>query len=322
MHDRYGPPEVWRLEDVPKPVPAENEVLIRIVRGTVNRSDCHTREANASYGPFGQLSRLIFGVRRPRQRILGTEFAGQVEAVGAGVTRFAPGDRVFGNTGFRFGCHAEYRCLAETGRIAKIPNGVGYDLAAAATDGALNSLSCLRAAGPVAGGKMIVYGASGAIGTAGLQLAKVLGADVTAVCAGHGYEVVRSLGPERVIDYEKEDWMNAAGGGYRVIFDAVGKLDFPDCRHLLEPGGSYVFTDGARNLWYALRTSRSDRRVRLLRAGRDPQADVSWLAELMAKGEYRPVVDRSYPMEQVVEAGRYVETRRKVGNVVLEIGRA
>src|ERR1700737_4268131 len=220
--DRYGPPEVLRLEEVERPVPKDDEVLIKVYATRVNRLDVHTREANRRSGlAVSLLSRLVSGVRGPRQRILGSEFAGEVEAVGAAVKEFAVGDRVFGNSGLRFGAHAEFMCMRESARIAHIPAGMSFENAAPATDGALNALTCLTPANLREGRRILIYGASGAIATAGGQLARHFGADVTAVCSTKNLDLVRSLGADRLIDYTKEDFTKN-GQTYPVIFDAVG----------------------------------------------------------------------------------------------------
>jgi NADPH:quinone reductase-like Zn-dependent oxidoreductase len=320
VYDKYGPPDVLRLEDVEPPVPKDDEVLIKVHASTVNRLDVHTREANRSGGPAVMLlSRLVSGLRRPRQRILGSEFAGDVEAVGAAVNEFAIGDRVFGNSGLRFGAHAEFTCVRQGGRIAQMPAGMSFDEAAPATDGALNALTCLTPADLRKGRRIVIYGASGAIGTAGVQLARYFDADVTAVCSTKNLELVRSLGADRVIDYTKEDFTKN-GETYHVIFDAVGKLSFGRCRGSLEPGGIYLPTDGLGNLMWALVTPRfGNKKVVFQIPPRQTKQDVMFLKELMEAGKYRPVIDRRYPLEDVIEATRYVATGQKTGNVVLTI---
>jgi len=323
VYDRYGPPDVLRLEDVERPVPKEDEVLIRIHATTVTRADCATREANRRSGVLVTvISRLVSGIRRPRQRILGTELAGEVEAVGAAVTEFAVGDHVFGSSGFSFGAHAEFICVRESARIAHKPAGMTFEEAAAICDGALNALWCLRLANLRKWQRILIYGASGAIGTAGVQLAKYFEADVTAVCNTKNLELVRSLGADRVVDYTREDFTKN-GEVYDVIFDAVGKHSFRRCRSSLKPGGSYLATDGLRNLILALWTPRiGDKKVIFSIPPRYTKKDVLFLKELLEAGKYRAVIDRSYPLEDVVDATRYVETEQKTGNVVLTVGRA
>jgi NADPH:quinone reductase-like Zn-dependent oxidoreductase len=312
VHDRYGPPDVLRLEDVERPIPAEDEVLIRVRATTVNRTDCHRRAAE----PF--IWRFFGGLRRPRHRILGGELAGEVEAVGAAVTEFAVGDRVFGTSGPRLGGHAEYLCRRESGLIAHMPDGLSFEEAAAVADGALSALTCLRRAGLRVGQTIVVYGASGSIGTAGVQLARHFGADITAVCNTKNLELVRSLGADRVLDYTQEDFTRN-GETYDVVFDAVGKLSFRRCKGSLKSGGIYVATDGLRNLPLGVWTSRFGDKKVALPLPNWKREDVLFLKELIESGGYRPVVDRVYPLEDVVEATRYVETQQKTGNVVLTL---
>jgi len=320
VYDRYGPPEVLRIADVERPVPKEDEVLIKVHATTVNRLDVHTREANRSSGPaVSVLSRLVSGLRRPRRRILGSEFAGEVEAVGATVKEFAVGDHVFGNSGLRFGAHAEFMCMRESARMAHMPAGMTFGEAAPITDGALNALTCLTAADLKKGRRILIYGASGAIGTAGVQLARHFDADVTAVCSTKNLELVKSLGADRVIDYTKEDFTKN-GQKYHVIFDAVGKQSFKRCQDSLEPGGMYLPTDGFENLVLALWTPRfGDKKVVFQIPPRQTKQDVLSLKQIVEAGKFRPGIDRTYALEDVVEATRYVETEQKTGNVVLTV---
>jgi NADPH:quinone reductase-like Zn-dependent oxidoreductase len=321
VYDRYGPPDVLRLEEVERPVPKQDEVLVKIRATAVTRADCATREANRHSGlAVSLISRLISGPRRPKQRILGSELAGEVVAIGEAVRQLTVGQRIFGTTGFRFGTHAEFSCVRESARIAPMPTGMGFEEAAAICDGGLNALWCLRLAEPRKGQRVLIYGASGAIGTAAVQLARYFEADVTAVCGTKNLYLVRSLGADRVVDYTKEDFtMN--GQTYDVIFDAVGKHSFGRCRGSLERGGSYLATDGLRNLFLAPWTSRfGDKKVIFSIPPRYTKRDVLFLKELIEAGKYRAVVDRTYPLEQVVEATKYVETEQKTGNVVLTMG--
>jgi NADPH:quinone reductase-like Zn-dependent oxidoreductase len=314
VYDRYGPPEVQRLEDVARPVPKEDEVLVKIHAATVTRTDCGIRTGK----PF--FVRLIFGLRRPKQRILGTELAGEVAAIGAEVTKFAVGDHVFGSTeAFKSGSHAEFVCVREAGPLAHKPAAMTFEEAAAVTDGAVLALMCLESVHPQSGQAILVYGASGAIGTAGVQLAKHFGADVTAVCSTKNLELVRSLGADTVIDYTREDFTKS-GRTYDVIFDAVGKHSFSRCKGSLKPGGAYVATDGLANVFRALWTSRiGDKKVLFPIPPHYTKASVLLIKELIEAGEFRAVIDRCYPLEEVVEATRYVETEQKTGNVVLTI---
>ena len=320
VYDQYGPPEVLRLEEVERPVPKEDEVLIKIHATTVTRSDCGIRGANASSGlVVSLLSRLYSGIRRPKRRILGSELAGEVQAVGAAVSEFAVGDRVFGTSAARFGAHAEFICMRETAPLAHKPSVMTFEEAAAICDGAMLALTCLRQAALRKGRSILVYGASGSIGTAGVQLAKYFGADVAAVCGTKNVELVRSLGADRVIDYSQEDF-SQNGETYDVIFDAVGKLSFGRCRRSLKPGGIYLPTDGIRNLILVPLTSRiGDKRVLFAIPPRFTKGDLLFLKELIEARKYRAVIDRTYRLEDVVDATRYVETERKTGNVVLTV---
>jgi NADPH:quinone reductase-like Zn-dependent oxidoreductase len=323
VYDKYGPPDVLRLEEVDQPTPKEDEVLVKVHATTVNRSDVHIREANRSSGAaVSVLSRLVSGLRRPRQRILGSEFAGEVQAVGASVKEFAVGDKVFGTSGLRFGAYAEFMCARESSRIALMPAGLSFEEAAPVCDGALNALTCLKQADLHKGRRILIYGASGAIGTAGVQLARYYGADITAVCGTKNLELVKSLGADRVIDYTKDDFTKN-GETYHVIFDAVGKHSFKRSRDSLEPGGIYLPTDGFENLIFAMWPSRpSDKRVVFQIPPRQPKKDVLFLKKLIEDGKFHAVIDRRYPLEEVVEATRYVETQQKTGNVVLTVARS
>jgi len=318
VYDRYGPPDVLHLEEVERPVPKEDEILVKIRAAAVTRADCATREANRRSGlAVSLISRSISGISRPKQRILGSELAGEVEAVGVAVTEFAVGDQVFGTSGFRFGAYAEFICMRESGRVAHKPAGMSFEEAAAVCDGGLNALWCLRQGDLRTGQRILLYGASGAIGTAGVQLAKYFEADVTAVCSTKNIELVKSLGADKVIDYTHEDFTKN-GQTYDVIFDAVGKLSFMRCRGSLQRGGRYLATDGLRNLVLAPWTSRfGNKKVVFSIPPRYTKKDVLLLKDLIEGQRYRAVIDRSYPFADVVEATRYVETERKTGNVVL-----
>ena len=314
VHERYGPPDVLRLEDVERPVPKNDEVLVRIHATTVNRTDTGFRSAEFF------VARFFTGLLRPRRKILGSEFAGEVEAVGAAVTEFAVGDPVFG-VNAKGGAHAEFISMPESAPLAPMPTGVTFEEAAAVCDGALLALWVLRRTDLGKGQTILVYGASGSIGTAAVQLAKHFGADVTAVCNTKNVELVRSLGADKVIDYTEEDFTKTAER-YDLVFDAVGKLSFGRCRGLLKPGGTYAVTDLGflwQNPFLALWTSRIGEKKVLIPLPRHTKKDVLFLKELIEAGKYRAVIDRSYPLEDVVEATRYVETGQKTGNVVLTV---
>ena len=313
VHDRYGPPAVLHIEDVEPPVPTAHEVLIRIHATTLSRTDCALRAGE----PF--FSRFVTGVRRPRRRILGSDVAGEVVALGAAVTQFNVGDRVFGIKPWKFGAHAEFICMEEHAALTHMPSNATFDEAAAVCDGAILALNCLRPGKVRSGQSILVNGASGSMGTAGVQLARALGANVTGVCNAMSFKLVRSLGADDVIDYTEQDFTRD-GRTYDVIFDAVGKLAFSRCRNSLKPGGVFLPTDGMRNLVLTAWTSRiGDRKVVFEIPPKFTKKDVVFLKELMEAGKYRAVIDRRYPLEQVVEATRYVELHQKTGNVVLTV---
>jgi NADPH:quinone reductase-like Zn-dependent oxidoreductase len=313
VFDRYGPPEVLRLAEVARPVPKQDEVLIKVRATTVNRTDTAIRQGEPYF------SRFISGFPRPRWKILGTELAGEVEAAGPAVTEFTAGDQVFGVNAWRFGARAQFACMRERAALARKPAGMSFEEAAAVCDGAILALGCLRPAELREGKTILVYGASGSIGTAAVQLAKYFGADVTAVCNTKNVDLVRSLAADQVIDYTREDF-TTNGQTYDVIFDAVGKHSFRRSKGSLNRGGMYLATDGLQNLALALWTSRlGDKTVVFPIPPRYTKNDVLFLRQLIEAGKYRAVIDRCYPLEQVIDAARYVETEQKTGNVVLTV---
>jgi len=309
--DRYGPPEILRISEVRRPAPAADEVLVRVHASSVTRSDCGLRNTEYFF------SRAITGLRRPKQPIVGMEFAGVVDEVGSAVTRFAAGDEVFGIKG---GANAEYVSVRESGVIARKPSRLSFEQAAVVPDGGLSALSMLPALGPIEGWQIVVYGASGSIGTAAVQVAKHLGARVIAVCDTKHVDLVRSLGADGVVDYLREDWTRH--GPYDGVFDAVGKSSFRKARRALKPGAAYVSAD-LGFMWHGplviLATRWLGSRKAKLGMARYRQDDLLRLRELVEAGEYRPVIDRSYPLEDVVDAARYVESGQKTGNVVLTL---
>ncbi|MGH3101874.1 MAG: NAD(P)-dependent alcohol dehydrogenase, partial [Thermoleophilia bacterium] len=316
VRSRYGPPDVVRVVEVEKPAAKDNEVLVRVHATTVNRTDCGLRAAK----PF--IYRFFLGLRRPRLTVLGNEFAGQVEAVGTGVRSFAVGDRVFGFSGTTFGAHAEYLALPEDGLLATIPEGLTFEEAAPGTEGSHYALSSIRAAKVRRGHDVMVNGATGAIGSAAVQLLKSLGARVTATCATEHVQLVSGLGADRVIDYTAEDFTKD-GRTYDVVIDAVGKSSFGRCRRLLQPRGTYLSSDLgplSQNPLLALVTPLfRGKRVMFPIPKQDPEM-LRYLKGLIESGAFTPVVDRQYPLDQIVEAYRYVETGRKVGSVVITVG--
>jgi NADPH:quinone reductase-like Zn-dependent oxidoreductase len=313
VQDRYGPPEVLHVEQVPRPVPGAGEVLIRVRASTVSQTDAHVRRANL-------LWRLLLGWNRPRHRTLGVDLAGVIDDIGPGVSEFAVGDEVFGMVGWRAGAHADYVVLSERGSIARKPARLTFEEAASVCDGAMQGLATLRRGRVGPGTRVVVYGASGSLGTAAVQIARHLGAHVTGVTSTKNVELVRSLGADDVVDYTNED-LTGRGPVYDVVIDAVGKYAFHWGKRALKPGGVYVETDfGPHKLetvamWFASRWVGS--RHLTFAAGRRTKADVDYMRQLIDADAYRPVVDSVYPMEQVVEAHRRVESWHKVGNVVL-----
>ncbi|MCC2547173.1 NAD(P)-dependent alcohol dehydrogenase [Hymenobacter sp. BT175] len=313
VNTSYGPPEVVTLADVQKPVPGEQEVLIKVYAATVNRTDCAFRSAEYI------ASRLFSGLFKPKNHILGNEFAGQVEAVGGGVTQFAVGDMVFGYNDQQFGAHAEYLTMPEQGCLSTMPAGLTYEQAAPLCEGGHYALCDIRAAKVKAGQHVLVYGATGAIGSAAVQLLRHFGASVTAVCDTRNVELVKSLGAHTVIDYTRADYTQA-GQTYDFVFDTVGKSSFGQARKVLGPQGIYISTElGKRfeNIFYALNAPFSRGPKVLFPIPSMSQADVVLFRELVESRQYRALIDRRYPLEQIVEAYRYVETRQKIGNVVI-----
>ncbi|MGA9119002.1 MAG: NAD(P)-dependent alcohol dehydrogenase [Bacteroidota bacterium] len=312
---RYGPPEVLHLTEVAKPVPKDTEVLITVYATTVNRTDCGFLRAS----PW--IVRFFSGLRRPKYTILGNEFSGQIEAVGKGVTSFAVGDRVFGFSGDTFGAHAEYLVMPGKGPLATIPERLNYKEAAPGLEGSHYALSDIRAARIQKGQKVLVYGATGAIGSAAVQIVKQIGAYVTAVCGTENVALVKSLGADKVVDYEMEDFTKD-DQVYDVVFDAVGKSSFGRCTPLLRPGGIYLSTDLgylAQNPFLALITPLFGKKKVLFPIPTISKKDVLFIRELLEAGTFKPVIDRCYRLDQVADAFRYVETGQKKGNVVVEV---
>ena len=315
VHTRYGPPDVVRISEVDKPTAKDNQVLVKVHATTVNRTDSGLRAAK----PF--INRFFTGLRRPRVTILGNEFAGAVEAVGRGVTAFEVGDRVFGYNGTRFGAHAEYLAMPEDGSLATMPADLTYEEAAASTEGSHYALSLIRKAKLRRGQDVLVYGATGAIGSAAVQLLKHLGANVTAVCGSEQLELVRGLGADRVIDYTAGDFTKDEQR-YDVVLDAVGKSSFGRTKRLLKPRGIYLSSDLgplSQNPILALITPLfGGKRVRFP-IPRDNQEMVRYFKGLIESGAFRPLIDRRYRLEEIVEAYRYVESGQKIGNVVISV---
>lgn len=323
VYNEYGPPEVLQLKEMPKPEPKDNEVLIRIHASTVNRTDCGFRKPE-----YPVIIRLVNGLFKPKKKVLGTELAGEIEAVGKNVKAFKPDDQVFGLSTFNFGTHAEYICLPETGSITTIPSNMSYAEAAGVCDGLMLAITYIRKIDFSNNPEILVNGASGSIGTACVQLARYYGAKITAVCDTRNIELVKTLGAVEVIDYTRDDFTKC-GKLFDVVMDAVGKSSFFRCRKIIKPGGVYFSTELgflAQNVFLALVTSisnllpGSDKRKKVkFPIPQDSKEDIVFFKELIETGKYKAVIDRVYPLENIAEATRYVETGQKTGNVILTI---
>jgi NADPH:quinone reductase-like Zn-dependent oxidoreductase len=313
INTKYGPPEVVKIMEVDKPVPKDNEVLIKVHATTVNRTDCGFRSAEYF------ISRFYSGLFKPRNKILGNEFAGEIEAVGKEVTLFKTGDRVFGYNDTRFGAHAGYMTMAENQPIATMPRNLTYEEAAPITEGGHYALCDIRAAKVKSGQKVLVNGASGGIGSAAVQLLKYFGTEVTAVCGTKNVDLIKSLGADVVIDYTKEDFTKI-NRKFDFVFDSVGKSSFGQCKPILNKNGIYISTElgkNSENIFLALITPLLGGKKVLFPVPTISKEDVLFFKELVETGKYKPVIDRKYKLEQIVEAYRFVETGQKTGNVVI-----
>lgn len=300
VYTEYGPPEVLRLEEVPKPAPRDHEILIKVYATAATIGDARMRSFTVPPAQW-LFARLYLGVWKPKRPILGMSLAGEVEAAGSAVTRFQPGDSVFASTfAANFGGYAEYKCLPQNGLVLPKPPNVTYEEAAAIPAGSTTALRCLRKAGIQPGQRVLIYGASGAVGAYAVQLARHLGAEVTAVCGPRHVEMVRSLGAGQVLDYTQEDF-TASGAVYDVVFDAVHKMAPAQGRQVLKPGGVYLDVHRA--------------------SGNDGEKmnELVFITELVAQGIVRPVIDRCYPLEEIVAAHRYVDAGHKAGNVAITV---
>ncbi len=311
----YGGPEVVSLQEVERPTPGDDELLVRVVASTVNRTDSGVRSASPA------VVRLVFGLRRPRRPILGSDFAGSVEAIGSAVRDFAPGDRVFGFDDGRFGGHGEYLTIPASAAVAIIPEGVTEAQAAASVEGAHYALTSIDRAGVGAGDHVLVYGASGAIGSAAAQLLVAREVEVTAVVATRHVELARNMGVADVVDYTVDDF-TAIGRMYDLVFDAVGKTSFGACEALVREGGTFMSAElGPRleNLWLSV-TTRFHGSGRVVFAfPTRARRHVQTVRDALASATFTPVIDRTYPLEEIVDAYRYVDTGEKTGNVVLTV---
>jgi len=315
VYKKYGAPDVVRIEEVDKPSPRSGEVLVKVFATTVNRTDCGFRSAEYF------ISRFFSGLFKPKFEILGNEFAGIVEAVGKDVALFSVGDSVFGYNDTKFGAHAEYMTIAEKDAITTIPPDVTFEQAAPITEGAHYALCDIRAARVKNGDNVLIYGASGAIGSAAVQLVKYFGTKVTAVCNTKNVEILKSLGADQVIDYMTQDF-TSIDQKFDFIFDAVGKSSFGQCKPLLKKHGIYISTElgkNSENIFLALLTPLVNGKKVLFPLPAIKKEDVIFLKELVESGKFRPLVDRTYHFDEIVDAYKYVETRQKTGNVVITL---
>ncbi|MCL6460449.1 MAG: NAD(P)-dependent alcohol dehydrogenase [Flavobacterium micromati] len=315
INTEYGPPEVVKLMEVDKPLPKDNEVLIKVYATTVNRTDCGFRSAEYF------ISRFFSGLFRPKNKTLGNEFAGKIEAIGKNVTLFKTGDKVFGYNDTKFGAHAEYMTMSEDEAITTMPSNLTYEEAAPITEGGHYALCDLRAAKITTGQKILINGATGAIGSAAVQLAKYFGTEVTAVCDTKNLELVKSLGANEIIDYTKQDFTKSSQR-FDFVFDAIGKSSFGKCKPLLSKNGIYISTEfgkNSENILLALITPLFNGKRVLFPMPTINKKDIIFLKELVETNKYKPVIDRRYALEQIVEAYKFVETGQKIGNVVITV---
>jgi NADPH:quinone reductase-like Zn-dependent oxidoreductase len=314
---KYGPPEVLQLREVEKPAPKDDEVCIRIHATTVSSADVFMRKSESF------MSRVILGLSEPRKkyRIMGLELAGEIESVGKDVKRFRHGDQVFGFTGFNPGTYAEFKCMNQKGSLTVKPSNMSFEEAASVVDGASTALFFLRDKAKIQKGqKVLIIGASGSIGSFAVQLGKVFGADVTGICSTQNIDLVKSLGADKVIDYTKEDF-TTSGEMYDVIFDTAGKSSYKNCKSSLTVNGLYIVTTGAmiKNYILTFWTRLANRKKFIFAMSLEKNEALTFIRELIESGKLRTVIDRIYPLEQIVEAHRYIEKGQKKGNVVITV---
>ncbi|UHA58701.1 NAD(P)-dependent alcohol dehydrogenase [Metabacillus litoralis] len=318
VYSRYGPPDVLEVKQVKKPIPKDNEILVKVKATTVTVADIRSRSFTVPPA-FWLPARITLGLRQPKKEILGMELAGEVELIGKNVKKFKKGDQVFAATLTDFGAYAEYKCLKEDGPVAIKPSNISFGEAAAIPIGARTALYFLRKAGIKSGHDVLVYGASGSVGSYAVQIAKYLGANVTGVCSTSNLELVKSLGADKVIDYTAEDFANI-DETYDGIFEAVNKSSFSVCIKLLKKNGTYInVTDplpNAQMLWTKMTTNK---KLLLSRNSPETSEALNFLKELVEMGKLKVLVDRYYSFDEIVEAHRYVEKGHKKGNVVINV---
>lgn len=320
LHTRYGSPSELKLQDIPKPLPKPGEVLIKVHASTVTTTDCNARNFTFVPKSFLFMAKLFFGFKKPKIPVLGFDVAGEIEAVGNKVTRFKPGDQVFGSTGTKFGAHAEYVCVSENGALAKKPPSMSFEQAAAFSLAGSTALFYIRDLARIkAGQKILIHGASGAIGTYAVQLARYYGAGVTGVCSGANADLVKSLGADSVVDYTKEDFTKGEER-YDYVFSVVGKTRFAQCKGVLKQNGVYLenlleVKDMLTMAWTSVVGGKK------IKGGvsSEKAGDLRFFVELFESGKLKPIIDRSYPLENTAEAFEYVEKGHKKGNVVITI---
>ncbi len=315
---KYGPPDVLELQEVEKPLPAENEVLIKVHAATATAASVIGRVGKPYF------VRLFFGFTKPRKAILGQELAGEIEAIGSDVKSFKVGDKVFALTGMELSAYAQYKCMDENSALIGMPQNATFDEAAAIVEGGLTALNFLKHRADIqAGQHIVIYGASGSVGTASIQVAKAFGAKVTAICSSANFDLVKSLGADFVIDYGQENFTEN-GSTYDIIFDTVGKLSFSSCKKSLTPTGIYLDSDGLETIFPMIWTSFFGSRRAILattytRSAEANLADLETLKRLFEQGSFRAVIDKEYPLDDLASAYRYVETGRKKGNLVINV---
>lgn len=319
VYTEYGPPDVVQVKEIAKPVPKANEILIKIHAATVASGDARVRSLRAPKG-FGTMIRLMFGVFGPRNPILGTDFAGEVESVGSTVTKFKPGDKVFGSTSMGQGCHAEYRCIHENSPVTPIPANISYEEAAAIPFGGLTALTFLRRMAKIQSGEnVLMIGASGAVGSAAVQLAKHFDATVTGVCSTANVELVTSTGADTVIDYTKEDFTKN-GEIYDIIMDCVGVVSFSQCKESLsEKGRLLLVVAGLPEMLAIPWISLTNTKKAMAGGGAENAEDLKFLEELAETGKFKPVIGQRFPLERISEAHAVVDSGHKIGSVVITV---